>query len=108
MISMLGHQVNKPVLVSMPAIFRDGELLACTLIGIETSGLWLESSDLVNTLRADSAAESPKKIFVPFTQIAFLMEGPVAPPSGGTGAAPPSTPRPARGSPTRAATRKRK
>jgi hypothetical protein len=94
MISKLAQQINKPVLVSMPSIFQDNPLLLCTLIDVETCGLWLESRELVDTLAGAAVAEASQVAFVPFTQIAFLMEGRVVPPSGirGAPAATPSRP----------------
>ena len=77
MISRLGHHLNKPVLVSMPPLFADGKPRSCKLIGIEPAGLWLENEDL--TRRAFPAADgSLAPIFVPFTQIAYVVEGAAA------------------------------
>jgi hypothetical protein len=80
MINMLGHHVNKPVLVSIPSIFPDGEPQACTLIGIEPAGLWLESEELTRTLFPDTESEKVRKVFVPFAQIGYLVEGTTEPP----------------------------
>src|SRR5260370_42269854 len=96
MISILAHQVNKSVLVSMPSVSKDSKLLVCTLIGIEPSGLWLESNELVDTLAGAAAAEASKRAFVPFAQIAFLLEGSAVRPSTVEGAATSSPPKPRR------------
>jgi hypothetical protein len=74
MIKRLGHHINKPVLISMPPIFTDGKPRACKLIGIEPAGLWLENEDLTRRAFPD-ADESMATVFVPFTQIAYLVEG---------------------------------
>jgi hypothetical protein len=95
MISILGHYVNKPVLVSIPPLFADGQLRACRLIGVESGGLWLESEDFTK-LAFPNADRSAAKVFVPFTQIAYLVEGTTAPPvplaSKPTGKAPAVSP----------------
>jgi len=74
MVNMLGHQVGKTVLVSMPSLFDNGRLLPCRVLGIEISGLWLQSEKLMNTLAPDVDVYRMAKIFVTFTQIAFLIE----------------------------------
>jgi hypothetical protein len=70
MISMLGHYLNKTVLVSIPAIFANDEPQPCKLIGIEPAGLWLGNDDL--TRRAFAQAPEQRAVFVPFPQIAYL------------------------------------
>jgi hypothetical protein len=75
MINRLGNCINKPVLVSMPPIFADGKPRACKLINVELTGLWLENEDLTRRAFPD-AAESLATVFVPFTQIAYLVEPP--------------------------------
>jgi hypothetical protein len=79
MINRLGHHINKPVLVSMPSIFADEKPRACKLIGVEPAGLWLENEDLTRMALPD-ADESLAPVFVPFTQIAYLVEGMTARP----------------------------
>jgi hypothetical protein len=74
MISALGQHLNKNVLVSIPTIFKDSRPRACVLMGIETSGLWLESRDLAERLLNHHDGKPVPPIFVPFTQVAFLLE----------------------------------
>jgi hypothetical protein len=66
----MGQYLNLRVLVSMPALFQDGPL-TCTLIGVEPSGLWLESEDLFERFQLHPQQHS---VFIPFTQIAFVTE----------------------------------
>jgi hypothetical protein len=78
MVSALGHHLNKIVFVSIPSIFDDLEARACTLTGIEVSGLWLGSPDLVRILLHPDDKQASPSIFVPFAQIAYLLEsGPI-------------------------------
>lgn len=72
---MLSHYVNKPVLVSIPSLFTDGLSRTCTLIGIESAGLWLKSEDLTKTLFPEIESSNVDTIFIPFAQIAYLAEG---------------------------------
>jgi hypothetical protein len=71
MISILANCVNKTVQVSIPILF--GEVLPriCQLIGVEPGGVWLESPELARTA-FPQGAEASTKIFVPFTQIAYI------------------------------------
>ena len=109
MINMLGHHVNKLVLVSIPSIFADSEPHICKLVGIEPSGLWLESEDLTRTIFPNTESGPVKNVFIPFAQIAYLVEDtttrPVPTPSHKSTATIPSGPR--RNAPT-AANAKRK
>ncbi len=74
MIHMLGHYLNKLVLVSIPSIFGDDTARACKLTGIEPSGLWLESEDFATTLLEHDDKRAAPHVFIPFHQIAFLLE----------------------------------
>jgi hypothetical protein len=79
MVRILGHHVNKLVLVSIPPIFGQSEPQRCRLVGTEPAGLWLESEHL--SRKAFPNTEAPRTpIFVPFTQIAYLIGAPVVPP----------------------------
>ncbi len=86
MVSRLGHSVNKAVLVSIPPIFSDVRPRDCRVIGLEPTGLWLESPDLWRIAFPD-AERPPGAVFVPFTHIAYLVEARPA------AAAPPPSPR---------------
>jgi hypothetical protein len=74
MIHMLGHYLNKVVLVSIPSIFGDDTSRACKLTGIEPSGLWLESEDFAKALLHPDDKRAAPHVFIPFHQIAFLLE----------------------------------
>jgi hypothetical protein len=74
MINSLSHYLNRKLLVSMPSIFEDGRPRDCTLTGIEASGLWLESADLVQKLSEHHGHRPASSIFVPFAQIAFVAD----------------------------------
>jgi hypothetical protein len=73
MISTLGHHLNKTLLVSIPSMFENGDPRACTLTGIEPSGLWLESREWSKLLPSGDK-RAVTHIFVPFAQIAYLLE----------------------------------
>ena|SRR5580704_4029721 len=93
MINILGHHVNKMVLVSIPSVFADATPRACRLVGVEVSGLWLESADLTTALFAASDDYQARTVFVPFTQISYLVSGEAPPPVAPTSTkAPPSSP----------------
>ena len=80
MINLLGHQLNKAVFVSIPIIFNDDAAHSCKLVGIEVSGLWLESLEFGNALFPGLEMRTPPTIFVPFAQIRFLAEAFGVPP----------------------------
>jgi hypothetical protein len=74
MTDMLGHHLNRTVMVSIPSVFNDQHPRACTLTGVETSGLWLQSDDLARKLLDASGDRSAVRFFFPFGQIAYLFE----------------------------------
>ena len=79
MSSSLSHFLNKEkaVFVVIPAIFGDERPRACTLVGIEVSGVWLQSDDLSGTLFRTCEVRVPPtnpNVFVPFAQIAYLVD----------------------------------
>jgi hypothetical protein len=78
MVNKLGHLVNKPVMVSIPAILGGAEPRSFRLVGLEPAGLWLEATDLSGTA-ISTAGLLPAALFVPFTQIAYLLEAPRLP-----------------------------
>jgi hypothetical protein len=72
---------NRSILVSIPALFEDGECRAHALRSIEAERLWLTSDELTERLLADrerNAAETTPVIFVPAAQIAAVLP-PAAP-----------------------------
>jgi hypothetical protein len=81
-VNMLGHHLNKPVLVSSPSIFSTAEPRHCQMVGVESAGVWLECEELSRIVQPD--LRQPRiSVFVPFTQIAFLAgapQEPIAPP----------------------------
>jgi hypothetical protein len=96
-VSRLGHSVNKVVLVSIPLIFSDARPRDCRVIGLEPTGLWLESAELWHT--AFPGDETPSgAVFVPFMHIVFLVEArpPATRPSPGARNYPPTRPVPPR------------
>jgi hypothetical protein len=74
MVSALGHHLNKTVLVAIPSIFGNVEPRTCTLTGIEVSGVWLVSPELARKFSHPGDKRPTPSIFVPFAQIACLLE----------------------------------
>jgi hypothetical protein len=74
MINLLGSHVNKIVLVSIPFLFKDDDPRPCRLVAAETSGLWLEGAELTKRLFPDVERRTETVVFIPFTQIAYLVE----------------------------------
>jgi len=72
MISSLGHYLNSVLLVAIPSIFEDAKPRSCKLTGIEAAGLWLAGAELADKVSRSGDGESAS-VFVPFTQIAFLL-----------------------------------
>jgi hypothetical protein len=84
----IAHHLNKPILVSIPALFEDGKCRPFTLLGGELHGLWLDSAELAERLMPDDRgdyASTTVAVFVPFAQIAGVMV------VTGVSAAPPSS-----------------
>jgi len=72
----LARYINKTVFVSIPTLFDDGECRPYTLMGVEISGLWLQSKELTDRLLSDEdmgLAELDPVAFVPFAQIAGVV-----------------------------------
>jgi hypothetical protein len=109
MVSRLGHSINKTVLVSIPPIFLDARPRDCRVIGLEPTGLWLESAELWRTAFPDEERPSGA-VFVPFTHIAFLVEArpPTTRPSPSARTDPPTRPVPPRPRGQGVANRKRR
>jgi hypothetical protein len=78
---MLSNYVNKIVLVSTPFVFKEGDPCPCRLVAVETAGLWLESAELREKMLPNAEGRAEAAIFVPFTQIAYLVEDIPAPPT---------------------------
>jgi hypothetical protein len=97
----LAHSLNRTVLVAIPAFFGDEETHACTLVDVDSAGLWLAFDELKDRLgpAQEISAEwtAPATGFFPFTQILYVVD-----PSqfavlarGGQRPTPPGSPKPA-------------
>lgn len=74
MTASLARCINKPILISSPVLFGNDEPRCCRLVGIESSGVWIDGENL--PLAAQRPAHwSAAWLFVPFAQIAFLSVG---------------------------------
>jgi hypothetical protein len=84
--------LNKTIFVSIPALFEDVACRAYKLVGVEFSGLWLQSDELTHRLLSedmkDIASMAPV-VFVPFTQIAGVLIATSVPPPKASEASPP-------------------
>lgn len=72
----INQYLNKTVLVSIPALFDDGQCREFTLRGVELHGLWLQSDDLAKRMLnkdMQAYASAGPVIFVPFAQIAGVL-----------------------------------
>jgi hypothetical protein len=72
----LSGYVNKSILVSIPALFNDGKCRAFTLLGVEFTGLWLQSDDLAERLLCNETREYQSAgpvAFIPYAQIAAVL-----------------------------------
>jgi hypothetical protein len=87
----LPRLINKTVFVSAPLIFENVECRAFTLLGVELTGLWLQSDELTKRLvpehRRDLATLAPA-VFVPFAHIAGVLVTTIAPTPAATDSAP--------------------
>jgi hypothetical protein len=74
----LAHSLNRTVLVAIPAFFGDKETRACTLVDVETAGLWLACDDLKDRLgpahEISAAWTAPVTGFFPFSQILYVVD----------------------------------
>jgi hypothetical protein len=81
--------LNRTILVSIPHLFHDEKCRALTLLAVEATGLWLQSSELADKLLPEdwkSYASAGPVMFIPFAQIGgvLLLAGtavPQAPPA---------------------------
>jgi hypothetical protein len=74
----LAHSLNKSVIVAIPAFFGDDAPRRCTLVDIESTGLWFTGDALSAQLRKFEDAAPPDDAFVtvffPFHQIVFVFD----------------------------------
>jgi hypothetical protein len=85
----LGSYLRKPgaLLVSSHSLFSDKKLYVCTLVGLETGGLWLQINAPGFTLfqtDVNQASAANPNVFVPFAQIGYLLDSTTMPNSNGT------------------------
>ncbi len=76
MIPKVSRSLNKIVLASVPVLFDDGACRPFTLLGAETSGLWLQSNELTQRLLPgdkQGLESMPPAVFIPFAQIAAVL-----------------------------------
>lgn len=72
----LANYFNKNILVLISSISNDPR--PYTLVGIEPSGLWLESEELqrkLHTSEKQQSSTATKAVFVPFAQISYVLDG---------------------------------
>lgn len=75
----LSKLIRRKIVVLGPALFdngkKDQKLETVTLVGVEPSGIWVESEEALNRLadrfRVKPAARSA--FFIPFTQITTIL-----------------------------------
>jgi hypothetical protein len=68
--------LNRTVLVSIPALFGEGNCTACTLLGADDQGLWLDSEHMIKRLLGDDNKVYRvvgSGAYVPFAQIAGVL-----------------------------------
>jgi hypothetical protein len=74
----LAHALNRTVLVAIPDFFGDDETHPCTLIDVDSAGLWLDCDELRDRLgRTDETARAWKSrvtAFFPFARILFVVD----------------------------------
>jgi hypothetical protein len=74
----LGHSLNRPVIVSIPAFFGDEAPRRCTLVDIEPAGLWFSGDALNDQLAKFEEAAPPDDtlatLFIPFDQIIYVFD----------------------------------
>lgn len=74
----LAQSLNRTVLVAIPAFFGDEIVRACTLVDVETAGLWLACDELKDRLgpthEISAAWTTPVTAFFPFTQILYVVD----------------------------------
>jgi hypothetical protein len=74
----LARSLNRPVLVAIPAFFGDEKARACTLVDVETAGLWLACDELNDRLapahELSPSWTTPVTGFFPFAQILYVVD----------------------------------
>jgi hypothetical protein len=74
----LAQSLNRTVLVSIPAFFGDEEMRPCTLVDVESAGVWLACDELRDRLepahKLSAEWTAPVTGFFPFTQILYVVD----------------------------------
>jgi len=106
MSSLLGHHVNRRIVVSLPGLLGSSDPVICVMISCEVAGIWISSPELAAKLGPPGPAGHTPPIFVPFTQVGFVTsaESPQPPPSTKS----PSSARPQESSKSHPSNRKRR
>ena len=89
----LTKYVNKTILVSIPVLSGDVKCRPYKLTGVELVGLWLQSADLASGFLAHehtAHAQTTWAFFVPYSQIACVAVGTIAPAAPADGVTPPA------------------
>lgn len=75
----LSKLIRRKIVVLGPALFdsgkKDQKLETVTLVGVESSGIWIESEEALNRLavRFGVKPAAPSALFIPFTQITTIL-----------------------------------
>jgi hypothetical protein len=75
----LSKLIRRKIVVLGPALFdngkKDQKLETVTLVGVEASGIWVESEEALNRIadRFRVKPAAPTAIFIPFAQITTIL-----------------------------------
>ena len=75
----LSKLIRSKIVVLGPALFdngkKDQKLETVTLVGVESSGIWIESEEALNRLadRFRVKPAAPTALFIPFAQITTIL-----------------------------------
>lgn len=74
----LANRLNRTVLVAIPAFFGDEDARTCTLLEIDSAGLWLACDDLKDRLapahEISPSWTGPVAGLFPFSQILYVVD----------------------------------
>jgi hypothetical protein len=74
----LAQSLNRTVLVAIPAFFGDEDTRACTLVDVDTAGLWLACDEVKDRLgpahEISALWTAPVTGFFPFAQVLYLVD----------------------------------
>lgn len=88
----LSKLIRRKIVVLGPALLdsgtKDQKLETVTLVGVEASGIWIESEEALNRIadRFRVKPAAPSALFIPFAQITTILAGidAAAAPAGST------------------------